>query len=432
MSDVRTAEARRIINAKMLFHIFDDARTALAELSFVERLIHIFWLLGPIILLIERSPADFWLSLCGLLYLLRCVFRKEIDFLNYFWVRMVLVFWAICLISAALSENPFYSLGEAFSWIRFPLFAAASFFWLGRDRRILYAMATSLFAGMLMMSIILLLELVLVGQVNGRLSWPYGDLVPGNYLAKATLPAFTFMVAWLFHYKNTKAFPIALVAVFTFVMSIFAGERMNFIIRSCAGLMAGLVWKPQLVNLILIFFTKLAAVMTAFYLFPYIKTRFIDLFLGDFPTVSESAYVRVWNGAVEAIFFSPFLGIGPDNYRMMCQKININSTNVDCNTHPHNYYLQLAAETGFIGLTAGLIMLGSIIWYCYRARGSSRENILAATSFVVPLAFFFPIQSTADFFGQWNNIFMWTAIGFSLACARLGEVDDPKATKLND
>jgi len=27
------------------------------------------------------------------------------------------------------------------------------------------------------------------------------------------------------------------------------------------------------------------------------------------------------------------------------------------------------------------------------------------------------VQSTADFFGQWNNTFMWSAVGFSLAVA---------------
>ena len=35
----------------------------------------------------------------------------------------------------------------------------------------------------------------IVGAIGKRLSWPYGDLVPGNYLAKACLPAFVILVA---------------------------------------------------------------------------------------------------------------------------------------------------------------------------------------------------------------------------------------------
>jgi hypothetical protein len=37
---------------------------------------------------------------------------------------------------------------------------------------------------------------------------------------------------------------------------------------------------------------------------------------------------------------------------------------------------------------------------------------------VIPFGLFFPIQSTGDFFGQWNNIFMWSAIALALAAAR--------------
>ena len=44
--------------------------------------------------------------------------------------------------------------------------------------------------GMMMMTGILTAEMLIEGQKGGRLTWPYGDLVPGNYLAKAGFPAF--------------------------------------------------------------------------------------------------------------------------------------------------------------------------------------------------------------------------------------------------
>ena len=39
------------------------------------------------------------------------------------------------------------------------------------------------------------MEMIVEGQKDGRLTWPYDDLVPGNYLSKVCLPAFTVMVA---------------------------------------------------------------------------------------------------------------------------------------------------------------------------------------------------------------------------------------------
>ena len=46
-------------------------------------------------------------------------------------------------------------------------------------------------------------------------------------------------------------------------------------------------------------------------------------------------------------------------------------------------------------------------------------NAFALTAFVVPLGLFFPIQSTSDFFGQWNNIFMWSAIALVMSAGNL-------------
>ena len=44
------------------------------------------------------------------------------------------------------------------------------------------------------MSGILFAEFVIEGQKAGRLTWPYGDLVPGSYLAKFSLPAIIFLL----------------------------------------------------------------------------------------------------------------------------------------------------------------------------------------------------------------------------------------------
>ena len=41
--------------------MLSDAKAVLSELPRWERPVHLFWLAGPFILLIERSPADFWL-----------------------------------------------------------------------------------------------------------------------------------------------------------------------------------------------------------------------------------------------------------------------------------------------------------------------------------------------------------------------------------
>ena len=98
--------------------IFGDARDALQDLPLWERGFYVFWLSGPFILLVERTPADIWLSLIALSFAVKSIVKRDGAWLRPFWVRAGFVFWAWCLISAALSSNPGYSLGEAAAWGR--------------------------------------------------------------------------------------------------------------------------------------------------------------------------------------------------------------------------------------------------------------------------------------------------------------------------
>ena len=394
-----------------------DVKEAIGGQGRLRGAMTVFYLLGPFFMLIERSPADAWLTLCGLAFLVRCVVRRDWSWTRFFWVRAVLVFWAWCLISASVSALPGYSLGQAGVWIRFPLFAFASAFWLARDPRILMAMLISMGAGMLIMSGILFAEFMIIGQTHGRLSWPYGDLTPGNYLAKAGLPLFCVLVALAVSAKNKVASLAALVSLITIVASVLSGERINFILRAMGGMLAGIVYKPIWSRYLLLVGAELTAIMGIFLLKPAIGDRFVTSFFSQLPIHEASPYRRVWNGGIDAFHTAPIIGIGPDNYRILCPTISGNNPDVACHTHPHNYYIQILGETGLIGLALGAVMLISIIWTCFRANLANRNNVLAATCFVVPFGFFFPVQSTADFFGQWNNTFMWSAVGFALAVA---------------
>ena len=328
-------------------------------------------------------------------------------------------FGGVCLLSAALSDLPAYSLGEAFIWIRFPLFAMASCFWLATDKRLLYAMMGMTMLGMIIMTGILTAEVLIVGQQGGRLSWPYGDLVPGNYLTKAGLPAFCVLVALAVSgYRQVNAVA-AIISFATIILSVITGERINFIIRACGGMLAGLLWRPKSSRYACLILVEVLAVVTVFVASPNIGNRFVDKFLEQLPSHNESPYFRVMNSGMVTFETAPVLGVGTANYRILCADLTRDHTDVDCHTHPHNYYIQLLAETGIIGLVFGCVMLGAIIWSCAQTSIKGRADVVMATAVIIPLGLFFPLQSTADFFGQWNNIFMWSAVALALSSGNL-------------
>ena len=400
--------------------IIADAKQALSELPQWEKFAHIFWLLGPFILLIERTPADVWVTLLALTFAVRAAVKRDGEWLKHFWVRAGFAFWFWCIFAGAVSDFPAYSVGEAVAWFRFPLFAMATAFWLAKDKRLLYAMLLSTAIGLVVMCGILTAEILIVGQQGGRLSWPYGDLVPGNYVAKVGLPAFTIMVALAVSVKGRVAALSGIVALVTMVISVMTGERINFLIRACGGMLAGLVWKPDWGRYIGLVIAEVLAVVVVFSALPKTATRYTDQFIKGATNPQESAWLKTINGGWQVAQDNLMIGIGTANYRLVAYEGILDKyENVKPDVHPHNYYVQMLLETGLIGFILGGIFLWSIIWTCFRASLKNRDNVFVATAWVIPFGIFWPIATSADFFGQWNNIFIWSAVALSLSSSQI-------------
>lgn len=402
----------------MFKNIWTNLGKALAAMPRWERGFHVFWLLGPFILLVERSPADIWLSVLAIAFITRSFCKRDGAWLRVFWVKACFLFLSVCMLSSALSVIPFYAFSEGLVWFRFPLFAMTTVFWLGTDKRLLYAMLTSTALGMMLMTGILTVEIIIEGQKGGRLSWPYDDLVSGNYLSKVGLPAFTVMVALAIGAKPRLASIMGGLSLISVIMSVLAGERINFLIRACGGMLAALVWKPHWRRYVILVIVEIFAVSAVLLSSPSIQKRYVNTFIAELPTGAHSPYYRAISAGPEAAKDSLIFGLGPATFRDLCPELIGVSAQFDCHNHPHNFYAQLLTETGIIGLVTGSLMIASIIWAAFAGWRKNRTNVVAATAFVVPFGLFFPIQSTADFFGQWNNIFMWSAIALALAAAR--------------
>ena len=402
----------------MIHNIWTGLGDALGTMPRWEKACHIFWLLGPFILLIERSPADIWISVLVVAFITRSIIKQDGGWLNVFWVKASFLFLAVCMVSSVFSALPFYAFSEGLVWFRFPLFAIATAFWLGTDKRLLYAMLISTALGMFLMTGILTVELVTEGQKYGRLSWPYGDLVSGNYLSKVGLPAFSIMVALAVGGKPKLASVMGVLSLSSIVISILTGERINFLIKFFGGMLAALVWKPNWRRCIILFIAGIFAVAAVFSAIPGVQERFTNEVVKSLPTGPHSDYYRLMGAGLIAYKTAPLLGIGPATHRELCPSIVSESPEFRCDNHPHNFYVQFLAETGIVGFITGNLMIFSIIWAAFSGWRKNRANVVAATAFVVPLGLFFPIQSTGDFFGQWNNIFIWSAVALSLAAAR--------------
>ncbi|MDA8687641.1 O-antigen ligase family protein [bacterium] len=390
-------------------------------MSNFEKTMTIFWLLGPLIYLIERDPADLWLTLISVIFLVRCIKRRDWNWASQIWFKSALALWLFGLFSAVTSNEPFFTFQQGFVWIRFPLYVAAAQVWLAKDRDIRILMLLTMLIGMLLMCGILIAETLI--EPKPRLTWPYGDLVPGGYLAKVSLPLFCVLMAIAVSKKSKAGVFSGMIGLLSIGVSALTGERTNFLVRACGGILASLVWKPKFLMIFMLIFIEILAVLVLFFTRPDLTNRFGKNFLNSIPitnTSDNNPYWGAWRGGIQQGVLNPLKGIGPSGTRNSC-------TNLDtslqewlpgknyCGNHPHNFYIQLFAEVGIIGLLIGCTMFISIIITCYKSRSENFNCPMAATAFVVPFGLFFPIQQFGSFYGQWGNLFTWFAIAFAMS-----------------
>ena len=396
-----------------MYDLLGNGKKAFFELSRNDRFIHAFWLLGPFFLLIERTPGDVYISIVVLTFLIRSLKNRDFAWLEFFWVKSVFIFWGICLLSAVMSPSPSYAFGEALIWIRFPLFAMATAFWLGVDKRLLLLMFFSTASAILLMCGILAAEMATEG-FKSRLSWPYDDLVPGNYLAKVGLPVIVFSTSLFLFLKGSKSLLSSGFCLLVIGMTMMTGERINFLITLFAVLLAIFIWETSWKKRFFYITVVSALPILIFAIIPSTFDRFAISFFNQLPLYKGSPYYDAMAPAWLIFQQSPTLGIGPGNFRYLCADLIQPELGYPCHNHPHNFYLQILSETGSLGFVSAVIFIGSIIVKCFGAMATSR-HVLYSVAWVIPFALFWPIRSSADFFGQWNNIFLWSAVALALA-----------------
>ena len=400
---------------------WEDGSSKIKNFNNFDKTMTIFWLLGPFIYLIERDPADLWLTLISIIFLLRCVKKRDWDWTSQVWFKSALILWLFGLFSAVTSTDPFFTFQQGFVWIRFPLYVAAAQVWLAKDRDIRIVMLFSILLGMLFMCVILIAETII--EPKTRLTWPYGDLVPGGYISKFSLPVFCVLMAVAVSKKSKASIFSGFIGLLTIAVSALTGERTNFLIRACGGMLASIVWKPKFIMFSLLVLIEVLAVLILFFSRPDLGNRYGKNFVNQIPilnTSNKNPYWGAWRGGIQQGLMNPIKGLGPSSTRNTCGTLDsslprwLPGKNY-CGNHPHNFYIQLFAETGILGLLIGCIMFASIIFSCYQARKDNFDCPMAATAFVVPFGLFFPIQQFGSFYGQWGNLFIWFAIAFAVS-----------------
>jgi len=131
-----------------------------------------------------------------------------------------------------------------------------------------------------------------------------------------------------------------------------------------------------------------------------------------------SIYDSHYRTAFKIFESNKFFGIGNKMYRKMCGKPEYYINKFSCTTHPHNFYIQLLAETGLIGFMFILVIFFHMVFILTKeiyARNVKKTYNYSNQSIFIILSIFlnlWPIMPSGNIFNNWLSILIYLPIGF--------------------
>ncbi len=149
------------------------------------------------------------------------------------------------------------------------------------------------------------------------------------------------------------------------------------------------------------------------------KNKFIHEFTNDeklrqkYEMISfGSGHTVIYLTAIDLWTDSPMLGSGIKSFRTKCLG-KLHLPNRICQSHPHNYYLELLNDTGLLGTLIFLFCLFFILKNKYRGfkKYKKIEKLLIICLFTVIFTELFPLRSTGSFFSTQSSAYIFLVLG---------------------
>jgi hypothetical protein len=137
-------------------------------------------------------------------------------------------------------------------------------------------------------------------------------------------------------------------------------------------------------------------------------------------TIFGPVYDSLFRTAYNMFKDKPILGHGPKMFRVLCKNKKYAVGKFSCQTHPHNFYVQLLAETGIIGF---LFLSSAFSYVLYVAFMQFKSIILKQNRYLSDyqvcllagmIITLWPFSPNGNFFNNWMIITYSLPVGFYL------------------
>ena len=337
------------------------------------------------------------------------------------------------MISTFVAEDPMFSFESSLFYFRIGVFSCFIWYLIDKDKNILnyfYYILVLTFSALVIDGYVQSItgkNLVGFSTNQIRISSFFGDeLIMGSYLSRLFPLLFALFI--IKQKQKYEIYYIGLLFILVDLLIYISGERSAFFYLNLSTLFIIILIKQYQKFRLITFVIATISIVFLSMSSTSLSDRMFKNPIQDMGLNKGSKEIIIFSLAHDSLIRTafnmfkekPLIGNGPKMFRVKCKDEKIQTGIKPCDTHPHNFYVQLLAETGIIGfsflfisflyvLYTALRHFKSIIFKQERYLTDYQVCLLAALLITV-----WPFSPNGNFFNNWLMIVYSLPVGFYL------------------